>query len=89
MTLLIGGRARAKSLEPETGRPLVNVKDFGATGDGITDDSLALKMASDYLDRVGGGTIYCPKGTYRLEKYRFPFSNMAWFQGETKGIRIP
>lgn len=37
-----------------------NVKDFGATGDGTTDDTVAIQLALD----SGAGTIVFPDGTY-------------------------
>lgn len=43
------------------GAPLFT--DFGAVGDGITNDSVAFVAAGVY-----GGTVYVPKGTYRLEQ---------------------
>jgi hypothetical protein len=43
-----------------------NVKSFGATGDGTTDDSAAINAAIDAATGVGGGTVYFPYGTYRL-----------------------
>ncbi|KAK7049317.1 hypothetical protein VNI00_005918 [Paramarasmius palmivorus] len=51
-----------------------NVKDFGAKGDGVTDDTVAINNAISSGNRCGGGTcksstttpavIYFPKGTY-------------------------
>jgi len=43
-----------------------NVRDFGARGDNITDDSSAVHSAFDAAQRNGGGVIYFPAGTYRL-----------------------
>lgn len=40
-----------------------NVKDYGAKGDGITDDTLAIIKATEELNK-NGGTLYFPKGTY-------------------------
>ena len=38
-----------------------NVKDFGAVGDGIANDTAAIQKAID-----AGGTVYIPGGTYRI-----------------------
>lgn len=42
---------------------VVNVKDYGATGDGVTDDTTAIQTA---VLAGQGGTIFFPKGTYRI-----------------------
>jgi hypothetical protein len=39
----------------------VNVKDFGAVGDGVADDTAAFQAAADI-----GGAILVPKGTYKI-----------------------
>lgn len=41
----------------------VSVKDFGAIGDGATDDTVAIQAAIDYLSPLGG-TLYFPQGAY-------------------------
>jgi hypothetical protein len=41
----------------------VSVKDFGAVGNGITDDTLAIQAAINYLSPFGG-TLYFPQGAY-------------------------
>jgi polygalacturonase len=46
-------------------RESVSVKDFGATGDGTTDDTAAIQAAIDSLSATGG-QVFLPKGTYRL-----------------------
>jgi len=45
-------------------REIVSVKDFGAVGDGSTDDSGAVQNAVNYLFVSGGNGLYFPNGTY-------------------------
>lgn len=42
----------------------INVQDFGANGDGITDDSAAIQSAIDAAFNAGGQEIFFPAGTY-------------------------
>jgi hypothetical protein len=44
---------------------IVSVKDFGAVGDGTTDDSAAFQAAFNYANLQGGGVVYMPPGVYR------------------------
>ena len=46
--------------------PILNIREFGAAGDGIADDSAALKQAAERLKSNGGGTLEFPAGTYRI-----------------------
>jgi len=39
---------------------------FGAIGDGISDDAPAWQLAFDELLALGGGTLFVPAGTYKL-----------------------
>ena len=45
----------------------VSVKDFGAVGDGITNDTTAIQAAIDTLNSNGGGTLNVPTGTYLID----------------------
>lgn len=47
-------------------RESVSVKDFGAVGDGVADDTAAVNAAIAYVGAVGGGTVYLPAGVYAL-----------------------
>lgn len=44
----------------------VSVKDFGAIGDGVADDAVAINLAVAYVNSIGGGGVYIPAGTYRI-----------------------
>lgn len=46
-------------------RQIVSVTDFGAVGDGTTDNALAFQRAFNYANSIGGCGIYIPPGTYR------------------------
>ena len=47
-------------------RDIVSVKDFGAVGDGVTDDRLAFQNAVTAVITGGRGTVYVPEGTYLI-----------------------
>src|SRR6185295_15911012 len=56
------GNSRSHSTESE---PL-NLRDFGAVGDGVADDGPAFQSALDALAAAGGGTLFVPKGKYAI-----------------------
>lgn len=43
---------------------VLNVKDFGAKGDGITDDRMAIQDALTAAYEAGGGIVFVPQGHY-------------------------
>jgi hypothetical protein len=59
----------------------VNVKDFGAVGDGLANDTAAINAAAAYLTSLGGGVLYFPRGTY-LKDVNETFYNNISFVGE-------
>ncbi|GIU71699.1 MAG: hypothetical protein KatS3mg003_1178 [Candidatus Nitrosocaldaceae archaeon] len=44
----------------------INIKDFGAKGDGITDDTAAIQAAIDYAVTTNTKHIFIPNGVYRI-----------------------
>lgn len=43
----------------------VSVKDFGAVGNGIADDTLKIQAAIDFVKGIGG-SVFLPTGTYKI-----------------------
>jgi hypothetical protein len=43
---------------------VVNVKDFGAVGDEVADDTAAIQAAFNFANSQNGGLVFFPKGTY-------------------------
>lgn len=43
-----------------------NVKDYGATGNGTTDDRLAIQAAITAVNTAGGGVVFFPVGVYNI-----------------------
>jgi hypothetical protein len=44
----------------------LNVKDYGAVGDGVNDDTAAIQAAIDAASTDGGGIIFLPAGEYKI-----------------------
>ncbi|MBK5258432.1 MAG: hypothetical protein JJE51_02490 [Thermoanaerobaculia bacterium] len=45
---------------------ILNLRNFGAAGDGTSDDGPALQRALDALATSGGGALYVPPGSYAI-----------------------
>lgn len=53
---------------------------FGATGDGVTDDRVAIQTAIAAAAAAGGGVVYVPTGTFLVSVAAHP-QNGAYLQG--------
>jgi hypothetical protein len=62
---LQAGTGAAQRTAQDKLRENVSVKDFGAVGDGVADDTGAINLALSHLAAIGGGTLYFPQGTYK------------------------
>ena len=56
----------------------VSVKDFGAVGDGVTDDTAAIQAVHDVAIATGG-SVYFPAGTYLCDQ-------ITWGEGTNKSV---
>jgi Pectate lyase superfamily protein len=65
---------------------LINVKDFGVKGDGITDDTLALQKAINSTNR-DYQVVYFPQGTY-LVSDTIQIGRLKTIQGAAKNKTI-
>lgn len=68
------------------GELVINVKDYGALGDNIKDDTGPIQWAIDYAYSMDGGTVYIPAGIYKIngtihvkENVKLLFSENATF----------
>ena len=51
------GKANSMAIE-------VSVKDYGAKGNGLTDDRIAIQAAIEAVNKAGGGIVNFPEGNY-------------------------
>ena len=73
---------------------IVSVKDFGAKGDGVTDDTAAIRLACQSIQSSGGGVLFFPKsvGDYlfelELDSTLFEFENLTHFSIKGGGVVV-
>lgn len=64
----IDARIDVLEAESEAAGALTLVTEFGATGDGTTDDRVAIQTAIDYCKANGIKRLHFPRGTYRVSR---------------------
>ena len=63
-SFLLGAQGPARAEGPPAGQEHLNVRDFGATGDGKTDDTKAIQRALDAAGEVQGAVFVPPGVTF-------------------------
>jgi len=66
----------------------VSVKNFGAVGDGIADDTVAIQAAVNAVQTAGGGTVLFPEGTYNISSEITCTVAGVTFQGQNRWSTI-
>jgi len=62
---------------------IFNVKDYGAIGNGTTDDTAAIQSAENAVFAAGGGKLHFPAGTYSVNATGISkLSNVDWVGAE-------
>lgn len=62
----------------------INVKDFGAKGNGINDDTDYIKLAVEAANAIGGAVVFFPPGTYIINGAK----NASSYPGVNYGIPL-
>lgn len=65
----------------------VSVKDFGAVGDGVADDTAAIQAALDAVGVLSNAVIYFPAGTYISQKVTINYHN-TWIVGQDATLKL-
>lgn len=79
--LQAGTGAVSRTVQAKLRETSISVKDFGAVGDGVTDDTSAIAAAYAALIASGGGKLFFPEGTYLT-------TDTLTFADETHGVLI-
>lgn len=73
-------QAQIDNLQSIDGKIYINPIDFGVIGDGVTDNTQAIKSMCEFVNNRGYGYIVFPKGTYRVsieDRSDYWFNNRA------------
>lgn len=66
VTFLASGTGAVQRTALTKFRDTVSVKDFGAVGDGVADDTAEIQAAITAVQATSGGSVYFPTGNYKI-----------------------
>lgn len=82
--------SQIKRFEHERSSMRFPVREFGAVGDGVSDDSKAIEAAISAAEKAGGGTVDFQKGVYKCmglkPKSLVSFQGRGWGETVLKGF---
>lgn len=79
---------RLDSIVQRINNLMVNVKDYGAKGDGVTDDSANIQAAINDVRSAGGGSVFFPAGSYRISTTLKIYKGVNMFGANTDAVRL-
>lgn len=86
VTVTNDGSIASCDVTPVSGSDFVDIRAFGAAGDGTTDDTKTVQAAIDSLPETGG-TVYFPAGVYNLKDGTVLRNNITVdLQGRTENV---
>ena len=99
VTITGDGQSPGTELVSTGGTTYFNVAAYGATGNGVTDDTTAIRAAAAAAQAAGGGTVYFPNATNGTEFYLVSehagsfvclnmFTGVSWLGQSRDGVVI-
>lgn len=85
--LQAGVSAVARTMQSKE-REQISVRDFGAKGDGVTNDAPAIQAAINLAQSLGGGVVLLPPGTYRTSSTIEISSHNVMLMGVASGSGV-
>jgi hypothetical protein len=65
---------------------IYSITNYGAVGDGVTDDTIAIQATIDAVEAIGFGTVYFPAGSYLVSTTLTINSDGVYLRGAGKYI---
>ena len=82
-------KVKATGVTPNTNQ-VIAITDYGALGDGQTDDTQALQKALDSINQAGGGVLDIPTGDYMIKTTNATNEAEATIPWQTnQGVKVP